>query len=290
MQWQLRGTPQENAIVREALDRCDFPFQDYGTAIVPVEWADLSVYGAVGASSPADSFGSETKHAKVRHHETEDGKEYDTLEVRKRVLGLAWYSGKITLEQRLVSNPLLGMEVFLSEGAHMVDFENIGGMTDRQRVAIWNAVHPPHQQLPLDTDIRDGVDLGHGHGWFDVGTYRSWVGEAWMGLFTKAFSDIPVTITFDHPATDAAAHEVRHVFLPHEEEPPVPEVPDVETDVDIEVTPEPEAEAPFFGIHGSSVYHDSHRGIRRDVTYVSRQEAEEEADRRPCRVCKPERN
>lgn len=253
MRWYLNGTEPENALVQEALDRCDFPFEDYGDAVVPVEWADLSRYGRNASAEVA-----------LRHHDTHEG-EYDTLEYREQVLGLAWYSGKITLEQDLVDHPSLAMEVFLSEGAHMVDFENIGGMTDEERRRIWNAVHSPDQHLSPGTDISNGVDLGHGHGWFDVSTYRSWVGEAWMGLFTKAFSDIPVTIPFDHPPTDAAVAEVRQVFLPEPE------------------APEP---ASYFGITGSTVYHDTHGGIRRDVRFATEEQAQA-AGRRPCKVCKP---
>ena len=249
MRWHPNGTEQQNAIVAEALARCDFPFRDFGDATVPVEWDDLSRYNTIN-----DAEGH--KHVHI------NGDIGHVLEARERVLGLAWYSGKVTLEQELVHRPTLAMEVFLSEGAHMVDFENIGGMTDEQRRRIWNAVHPPEQHIPAGADVVDGVDLGHGHGWFDVGSYRSWVGEAWMGLFTRAFSDIPVTIPFDHPATDEAVADVRRIFLP---------------------ATEPE---PYFGIAGSSVYHDRHRGVRRDVEFATEADAVA-AGRRPCGVCRP---
>jgi hypothetical protein len=39
---------------------------------------------------------------------------------------------------------------------------------------------------------------------------------------------------------------------------------------------------PYFGIDGSPVFHDSHRGIAADAFYVT-----PPGDRRPCRVCKP---
>lgn len=255
MRWNLIGTPEQNAIVQEALDRCDFPFETFGEdRTIPVEWADLSRYAE---GKVAYEQGAQT----ARHH---GGEQVDPLKYREQVLGLAWYSGKVTLSLTMVQNPTLGMEVFLSEGAHMLDFF---GMTDEHRRVIWNAVHPPEQHLAPGTDISDGVDLGHGHGWFDVNTYRNWVGEAWMGVFVRAFSDIPVSIPFGHIETPAVIAEIRTLFMPGAD------------------GPGDEPPEPFFGIYNSEVYHDKHAGIPHDVEFVSRVDAEQH--RRPCRVCKP---
>lgn len=303
MRWSLRGTAQQNAIIQQALDRCDFPFETFGEdRTIPVEWADLSRYSAapVGGDSPLEAHAAPGASAEHDH----DG-EFDVLAIsaelaeelrlpveerprahgdddhhegvaRERVLGLAWYSGRVTIEQTLVANPTLAMEVFLSEGAHMVDFF---GMTDEHRVGVWNAVHPPHQHLEPGTQIADGIDLGHGHSWFDVGGYYSWVGEAFMGLFVRAFSNVPVTINFNHAATAEASAKVRDIFLPAVEDVPEPEP--------TPPTPEPEPEAgEYFGISGSNVVHDSHRGIRRDVEFDTLEEARAQG-RRPCRTCKP---
>lgn len=313
MRWSLRGTAQQNAIIQQALDRCDFPFETFGEdRTIPVEWADLSRYSAapVGGDSPLEAHAAPGASADHDH----DG-EFDVLAIsaelaeelgfpaeeerprahgdddhhegaaRERVLGLAWYSGRVTLEQTLVAQPTLAMEVFLSEGAHMVDFF---GMTDDHRVGVWNAVHPPHQHLAPGTNIADGMDLGHGHSWFDVGGYYSWVGEAFMGLFVRAFSNIPVTINFNHAATTEASAKVRDIFLPAVEDIPEPEPePTPPTPEPVpEPVPEPEP-GPYFGITGSSVYHDSHRGIRRDVEFTSKEHAERAWNRRPCKTCKP---
>lgn len=242
--FDLQGTTQQNLIVHECLARCDFPWReqigqglkfDTGRDTIPVDWQDLTRYRASEADSPR-------AHGGGAHEDTiydpDTGEMAHTIEYRSRVLGLAWYSGRITLENSLVNEPELAGEVFLSEVAHMWDFF---GMTDTDRVTVWNAVHPPEQHIATLTDIVDGVDLGHGHGWFDVGDYYQWVGEALMGLFVRAFSDYSVTIDFpEHPVTPEAAKAVREIVYPPAEDPsPVPEpVPDEPAPVP-EPAPEP---------------------------------------------------
>lgn len=331
MVWNLIGTPNQNAIVQDALDRCDFPFQwlepelrsEVGKTQIPVEWADLSRYGqaqAMDVPRMHDDHEDATEthdHADEHDHGDPDGLQHfhvtdpetgdkaHGIGFRSRVLGLAWYSGKVTLEVTMEQEPELAKEVFLAEGAHMVDFFY---MTDEHRRLVWNAVHTDVEDLPPGISIQDGVDLGHGHGWFDVGGYYSWVGEAFMGLFIKAFSDLPVTIRFDHPATSEAARETREAFLGVEtpdtpvEEPVSPPEPPAEDPVvepedpglpapPEEPLPEPEDggeadEAPFFGLESSEVFHDSHKKVAREVVWQSAQAALDDG-RRPCKVCKP---
>lgn len=295
MVWQLVGTPSQNAIVQSVLNRCDFPFgkllpglrQQTGRSTIPVEWADLSRYGAIAAED-----------AQTRHHSDEVHIDGDTAikildKARSRVLGLAWYSGKITIEQTLESNPELAGEVWISEGAHMVDFFY---MTDEHRIAVWNAVHPDHQHIPPGTNIEDGVDLGHGHGWFDMATYREWVGEEFMGLFVKAFSDFPLTINFAHTWDADAREQVRYALVPEfapQPEPPVvdPEPTPVPPEEPIE--PEPETpdepgtgDAPFRAKSTSGVFHDRHTGFTTDLEFATFADAVN-SGRRPCGVCKP---
>ncbi len=149
----------------------------------------------------------------------------------------------------------------------MVDFH---ALTNAHRIAIWNALHPgAEQDIPADVPVADGVDLGHGHSWFDVGGYYEWLGEAWMGLFVRAFSPYPVTINFSHPPTDEAIAAVRALFLP----PAV--VPSVR------------------GKARSAVYHraDAHpwwfRLPGRTVDWSTAADARA-AGRRPCRLCRPD--
>lgn len=264
--WTLIGTEQQNELAYTALKvRCDFPWETLapglqaktGRTALPCDWADLSRY----AEAP-----------KARAHKTgptvieEGGDKATLIEHRHRVLGLAWYSGRITIEQTLVNEPELAGEVILSEGAHAWDFF---GMTDDDRIAVWNAVHPPHQQLPPGTKITDGVDLDHGHGWFDVSDYYSFVGEALMGLFVRAFSNYPVTITFRHPVTTDSARKVRELVYP-----PTPE-------------PEPEPVALYGGVEGRKVYHRLDCFMRRIAGGWDYEWPIAPEGRRGCRICKP---
>lgn len=278
--FDYQGTERQREIARTAMEvRCDFPWHilvpglqaKTGRTRIPLDWQDLSRYA-----------GTAEQHQGARGHKTadpvveENGDHAILIEHRHRVLGLAWYSGRVTLEQTLVNEPELAGEVLLSEGAHMHDFF---GMTMPQRVAVWNAVHPNNPPLPDDFQIVDGVDLGHGHGWFDVGGYYSWVGEAYMGLFVKAFSDYPVTIPFHHPVTPDAVRKVRELVFPPPAPEPEPEVPEVPA-----VT--------YCGFPKSKVFHqDSCWVVRLSPGGCSspfpNREAAIAARRRPCRICKP---
>lgn len=269
MVWRLYGTENQQRLVREALAACDFPFDalvpglksQVGRDYIPVEWADLSRYTAQFKEAKAAGG-----HNHVHDDEWGVGHPIEReVDGRRQVLGLAWYSGKVTLDYTLERYPDLAKEVFLAEGAHMVDFFY---MTDDQRVAVWNAFHLDHEDLSFGTDVEDGVDLGHGHGWFDVGGYYSWVGEAFMGGFIKAYApSIPVTIEFDHPATDEAGREIRKALTPQL----VPDGPVVDTDA-----------TPYFVGKNRSIYHDSHKNIA-PVEYF----ATPPPDARACKVCKP---
>ncbi len=278
MVWQLVGTPTQNAIIQRTLDRCDFPFDRLipglrartGRDTIPVEWADLSRWASAAAAEDHDDHDHGDDVLKHFHVE-EDGDIGHGVMFRNRVLGLAWYSGKISIEQTLESNPDLAGEVWISEGAHMVDFFY---MTDEHRIAVWNSVHPPEQHIPAGTNIEDGVDLSHGHGWFDMASYREWVGEELMGLFVKSFSDFPLTIDFAHTWDIDAIQQVRYALVPEFAPQPDPVPPT-----------EPE-DAPFYGKANSKVYHDRHKSIHAEVLFASVTEAVA-AGRRACRVCKP---
>lgn len=136
----------------------------------------------------------------------------------------------------------------------------------------------------------------HGHDWFDKGSYYDFVGEAFMGGFIKAFSDLPVTIPFNHETTELTIQRIRYALLPEqfpEGAPPVEE-PVEEPTTDEGVTPQPEPETPFpeephyhfFSKQGSKVFHDSHTGIAQDIRWANETQALE-AGLRPCKVCKP---
>ena len=235
MDWQLNGTTHQNALTDAAIRRCTFPFSEVAPRIIPVDWQDLSRYNML-------------ESAEGHHHVHMNGDIGHPVEARNRVLGLAWYSGRVTLDVSLSNDPELAAEVFLSEGAHMLDFF---WFEDTHRMAVWNALHPDAEDLPLDTNVEDGTVIGGTEGWFDVGPYRSWVGEAWMGLFVRAYSDVPVTIPFDRPPHDEAVAYVRSQLTP------------------------------WFSTR-SGIVHDQHRGQKPVAWHAALP-----ADRRLCRVCKP---
>lgn len=93
--------------------------------------------------------------------------------------------------------------------------------------------------------------------------YKHQVGESLMGAFTRAFSMFADTIPFTHSLLDEHLDELRALMLPK--------------------VPPPDVGAyRYFGVSGSSIYHDAHKGIRRDLEWHH-----PPADRRGCKVCKP---
>jgi hypothetical protein len=113
MQWEPQGSPNQKQIVYDALQRCTFDFgQIAQDRVVPVEWENLSRYYSSDAKQITEDNHVHLANGDVGH----------PIEARARVLGLAWYSGKISLDLYCEPRPDLAHEVFLSEGAHMLDF------------------------------------------------------------------------------------------------------------------------------------------------------------------------
>lgn len=264
--FELQGTPSQNAHVKAAIDACDFPFermipaiqQQQGRDFIPVEWADLSRYAAQPFRGSGDHDHTHEEHDSLEgewsHSDAAEGDDKaHGVAFRNRVLGLAWYSLKVSLDTSMEADPALAKEVFLSEGAHMIDFTV---MTEAQRDTIFAIYH-------------GGSTTEHGHDWFDVGGYYEWVGESFMGGFIKAYAPtIPVTIPFVHDTSEKIGAEIRAVLTPElvivEEDPP----------------------DPFFRVSGSKVFHDLHLGVRSDQTFDTYEEAIA-AGLRPCKVCRP---
>lgn len=202
--FDFQGTDNQRRIATEGLARCDFRWPLLATGLagvgrtaIPVEWADLSRWG----TEPASSSPYEASVEGAGHdHVHEGGDTAHPLEVRQRVLGLAWYSGRISLDLGLEADPALAAEVLLAEGAHMVDFFY---MSPAQREGLYDIAH-------------HGDTTEHDHGWFEeTGNtdYWSWVGEAWMALFCLAYSDVVPTLTgFVHQADVAMVPAVRELL------------------------------------------------------------------------------
>lgn len=209
--WSLQGTPTQNAIVAQALARCWFPFdllalglrEQTGRQAIPVEWADLSRYGQELAEAEYFLAGAGVVAPRPPRAHSDSHDEFHVISFRRRALGLAWYSGKVSIEQSLESEPLLAQEVFLAEGAHMVDFFWVSA---DDRAAMFHAFH-------------GGDESTHDHGWFEeTGNhdYWSWVGESFMGGFMQAFSDLDPTLDgFVHVPTEEVGEAIRRVLLPY---------------------------------------------------------------------------
>lgn len=295
---ELQGTLSQQAVVATAIARSNFPWDillpglqaKTGRTKIPCDWMDLSRWNA----SHADANGLPHAHGDEAHTIERE------IDERQRVLGLAWYAGRVTLDLSLEHNPELAGEVFLSEAAHMADFFY---MTDEHRRRIWNAFHPNDPPIQPGQSFGDGVHIGHNHSWFDVGSYRSWVGEAFMGAFTKAYSDFPVTIPFDHPVSPDVIRTTQDTLTPGLFVPVPPVPPAVEPDVpEAEPIPnppedEPEAPAPdvpapkpgapyYAGKSSRKIFHDSHKRIAPVRTFDSFQDALD-AGFRPCKTCDP---
>lgn len=207
--FELRGTPDQVQLVRDALDRCDFPFarlvpeliRQWGKSTITVDWADLSA-----TSSVVEEVGPQGRAHKAGPDVTS----------RRRVLGTAWTDGRIFIDFSCEDDPELAAEVLLSEAGHEVDFFYL---TDAHREAMWDTWHD------AEDDIGD-----HGHGWFDVGAYETWTGEAWMAGMVRAYSDVAVTLNqFVHVTTDDVTRKLRRIITPELGPPPWDQI-----------TPEPE--------------------------------------------------
>lgn len=298
--FNLVGTATQNGIILDALQRTNFPWEKLESKLlatknktkIPVEWADLSAYGAQASKAEAprevvsdedhdhehdddhEHEEGETVEGEISHFhvEDEDGNTAHGIAYRERTLGLAWYSGKVSIDISLESNPTLAKEVFLSEGAHMVDFFF---MTDKQRTEIFNAFHG-----------NTAAPAPHGHGWFDVGGYNTWVGEAFMGGFVKAYSPFPVTIPFVHPPTDYTSKRIREILTPEPVQEPAPTPLPSPAPERTPPTPSPKPTDQYVSTQYTPFFHRNHAGYRGSVIYATRDEAVA-ARKIPCFTCRP---
>lgn len=240
--FDVAGTPAQRALVERALARCDYPFAALPGNPIPVGWADLSRAAAAALAVPVER----------------------DVDGRRRVLGLYYpppYE-RILLDVSLEADPDLAAEVLLAEAAHAVDYRQLRPRGLRR--AVWDALHP--DQPPLTVEPPESGDVAHGHSWFDgPAGYETWVGEAFMAAFVRAFSDVPDTFASAHPVSAAVAAEVRRVLLDQPSPPPGGRV---------------------FRGRRRTVYHDAHRGVA-PVEWYDTAAAAAGAGLRPCGVCRP---
>lgn len=279
MTWDLsRLTENQRRIIERALGRCDFPFDKLRKQNIPVEFADLSRYNVAAMKGG---------HAHV-HEDGDTGHvlaaEFDG---RRAALGLAWYSGKISIEQRIENDPELAAEVFLAEGAHMVDFFY---MTKDHKRQIFAAYH-------------GGSDTAHGHDWFDdeegVGddsvrdtNYWGWVGESFMSGFIHAYAPsqpqpMEARQPWVHRTTPEIASRIREILTPAP--PPPPPAPEPEAPAPPPSPGPPPAPSEFVGFPRSKVYHKPTCRLLRHSVRERVLTTDELDKRRPCRYCRPTR-
>lgn len=270
------NTIQRGQILR-AIRRCEFDFTlclprlkaEQNRDKIPVTYEDLSRFN----NQQVRNKNTHTHSTSDSHH---DG--FHTIEFRNRVMGLAYYSGAVVIELSLIGHPDLAQEVFLAEGAHMVDFFVT---TPEQRANLFDVFH--------GSNPTDGPDTGqHDHGWFEEtgnNDYWSWVGESWMSGFILAYSDVVASFTgFVHLVDEEKAQELRRVLDGTLVELPQPE-PEVEVEPEIVVEPEPEHKQ-FYATKKGKVFHDNHKGVKEERIFHSYQEAVD-AGLKPCNTCDP---
>jgi hypothetical protein len=248
--WTITGTTRQQEIAREAFARIKFPF-DRLTRLPgrpELGWRDLN------SGSYAVAAEEKARHHEG-HHDTEDKPDALEGEVdgRRWVMGVIYtQSGRIYLDVRLERSPELAMAVVGAEIAHAVDF--FLPMTDAMRGELLRLWGKP------------------GTTWWEVADYGSEYfrlgGEAFMGEFVKAYSDLPFDSTpFLHDAGVEPA-DVRRILGIERTDyaPPAP-------------PPVPRPVAVTYG--KSKVYHKPTHYPRagkpvNDLTGL-----------KPCKVCKP---
>lgn len=279
-------TVEQSNIVLEADRRSRFNFdlllpglkksQGSHRTGIPVEFTDLSRFAEQAAEAAARNG-----HA---HINEDDDHAHLLADSRARVLGLAWYSGKVSVDSSL--SHALALEVFLAEGAHMIDFF---WMTNNDRAAIAQSLHPTgdwqHDQ----------------HGWFEErgdADYNDWPGENFMDLFMLAATDVKPTMAmrWSHPITEAAINATRIVlergFKAPEPAPVPPPNPPETAPVPPPLAPKPPKKKPrAWAYRGSYLYHTRvHRGSNPndrsvDRSYATAEEARAD-DLRLCTWCR----
>lgn len=183
--FDLRGIADKSqrALLQSALNACDYPLNRIRRVTgvrVPVTVEDTSRY-------------VETREAHV-------------LQAREAALGLYWLptpqhpAGRIVVGTNAIGDRDLAREVFLAEVAHCVDY---AVMTDTQRRAVFTILH-------------GGDPADHGtHGWWEErggqDYWADWAGEAFMGLFVRAFApSLPRPLEARQPW----AHRVTDAMVP----------------------------------------------------------------------------
>lgn len=189
--WTLTGTARQQEIVRGAFEQIKFPFDRLTLPGSPeLGWRDLN--------------GGEFRSHQDEHHE---GDKPEPLmgrmgEQRNYILGVFYPgSARIYLDNALVDYPEIAQATVSAEIAHAVD--EFLPLSDAQRDTIMSLLHG---------------DFPDEHSWWEKvdysAEYYSLVGETFMILFTKAYSDIPFgnAEDFVHSGANVTPECIRQVI------------------------------------------------------------------------------
>ncbi len=196
--WNITGTPRQQEILREALDRIKFPWAELSLPGQPeMGWRDLNGSDEWWKSSVP-------KGARLHGDALHDGDVPHGIEViragRRMTAGVYFpKSARIFVDTSLEPDPEFAMSVVGAEVAHAVDEDLI---TDAQRNAIMELWH------------KGGDD---GHTWWEKSDYNAEYdnlgGEAFMGEFVKAYSDLPFDATqFGHHDAGCEPADIRRIL------------------------------------------------------------------------------
>ena len=254
--WTLTGTANQKAIAQAALDKIKFPFDRLNLPGSPeLGWRDLNGGGYFMSTEEAHEKGLPHDHG-----HTGDSPEplMGMIDGRRWIMGCFYpVSARIYIDVRCEAHPELAWGVVSAEIAHAVD--EFLPLTDTQRDQIMSALHP------------HGPDH---HSWWEKNDYGAeyydLVGETFMILFTKAYSDIPFgnTSDFTHGGETMTPEAVRSI-------------------IGIERTDKP-VKPPRLGVgYGKSkIYHRPTHYPAKKISWEL-YGATPSDGYRPCKVCKP---
>lgn len=213
MTWNLTGTENQQAIVRGAFEKIKFPFEQLRLPGTPeLGWRDLNS-GTFRVLATGDYAHVEEHEG---HHHEDEGENAHHPEgddepeplmgrfgaERNYILGVFYPgSARIYIDLALENYPEIAQSVVSAEIAHAVD--EFLPLTEGQRQEIMAALHGG---VPDEHTWWEKIDYG--------AEYYSLVGETFMILFTKAYSDIPFGNAGDfvHGGENVSAGTIRAII------------------------------------------------------------------------------
>lgn len=204
MNWRLTGTPSQITLAKLGMSMIKFPLDRLKTPPTgdpELGWRDLNVR----SHEDHEPVATPISGTSTLGHEHSDEDEYEPLmgsiDGRRFTLGVFYpYSARIYIDSTLEKLPDLAISVMSAELGHAVD--EFLPLTEGQRNAIIEEVGG---KIGSDT-------------WWEKSDYSaeyfSLVGETFMILFTKAYTDIQFgnTTDFVFEGENTTAEEIRKII------------------------------------------------------------------------------